>query len=277
MKKTILYFFTLTIFYSLNAQVTLPYNTGFENATDKEFWQEYKLGTSTFGEWNFSSINGNIDPACVSHDYSPSSGGTLNDNWFVSPSFSIENGGKLDSISYRFSGLEKPQDGDTIGVYLLQGNQNPDSASKIIQLIDFRGEKVTNDHSYRSDTSISLESFDGKSFIALRYRNTNCSAKWLTVQFDDVFISKTPEVIDNVFSFENKVSIFPNPATNIIFLKNINTNSLIEIYNANGQLIKSKIQVEKNNSIDISSLPKGVYILQLIVMNKTSTIKILKK
>src|ERR1035437_10386082 len=108
----------LTLFsISLKAQVSLPYYTGFDNASQKAGWTEYRKAATTFSHWGYSG--GYSAPGGIEHDYSPSTGITLTDNWYVSPAFSITNGGRLDSIRYNFWGYSVPSTGDTIAIYLL--------------------------------------------------------------------------------------------------------------------------------------------------------------
>ncbi len=130
------------------AQVELPYYSGFDNAEQKAGWTEYQTASTEFSHWNYATFGAHSDPSFISHDYSPSTGITLTDNWFVSPGFSIADGGKLDSVWYKFSGFSTPTDGDTIGIYLLSGSQDPDTATRLL-LYDFRGEDYITDNSYR--------------------------------------------------------------------------------------------------------------------------------
>jgi len=59
-----------------------------------------------------------------------------------------------------------------------------------------------------------------------------------------------------------KISIYPNPTNNTLFIKTENNNSLqYQITNSIGQLIKHENL--KGNRIDVSSLRKGLYFIQL--------------
>lgn len=62
----------------------------------------------------------------------------------------------------------------------------------------------------------------------------------------------------------NTVAIYPNPATtNVsIKLKKSVTNGTVDIYNWNGQLLKSS-KIHQNTTIDISDLITGVYTLRI--------------
>ncbi|MBA3901786.1 MAG: DUF4397 domain-containing protein [Bacteroidetes bacterium] len=82
--------------------------------------------------------------------------------------------------------------------------------------------------------------------------------------------------------FKNNFLIYPNPVSN-----NINftldadlNNATVEIINLSGQVVKSleqrNIQHSTNQSIDISSLPSGVYIFSIKTQNEVMVKKITK-
>ncbi|MFT5779726.1 MAG: hypothetical protein ACI837_002685, partial [Crocinitomicaceae bacterium] len=146
---------TLTSF-QLKSQVSLPYFSGFDDAAQQDGWIEYKTASTLFSNWGYGTIDAYSAPTCVGHDYSPSTGITLTDNWFVSPGFSITNGGLVDSIRYMFSGFSTPTTGDTIGVYLLNGSQDPTLATSETLLFDFRGSEYVADNVYRVKTDLIL-------------------------------------------------------------------------------------------------------------------------
>lgn len=63
------------------------------------------------------------------------------------------------------------------------------------------------------------------------------------------------------------ITIGPNPASNVLYLynKENNCNLLAKVFNVNGQLIYSRVIAPEQQSINISSLPKGQFILKLSV------------
>ncbi|MEM6721680.1 MAG: T9SS type A sorting domain-containing protein [Bacteroidota bacterium] len=73
-----------------------------------------------------------------------------------------------------------------------------------------------------------------------------------------------------------ELSVYPNPVKDIIHITNINTDLIkAEIHNVNGQLVLSK--ENKLTSINVNSLPSGIYMLKLYSDKAQKTIKILKK
>ena len=79
----------------------------------------------------------------------------------------------------------------------------------------------------------------------------------------------------NEISVSDIIRIYPNPVTEKL---NINTNGTVDkvsIYNVSGQQVLSLKNVE--NSINVSHLSDGVYILRMIVDGQESVHKIMKK
>ena len=68
------------------------------------------------------------------------------------------------------------------------------------------------------------------------------------------------------FSINKELKIFPNPATNFIQLKESTKVGAIIIYNLIGRKIKSFTPV-KDKAYQITDLPKGIYLIQLIDLN----------
>lgn len=83
----------------------------------------------------------------------------------------------------------------------------------------------------------------------------------------------TTQVNENSYA---KFFIYPNPATNIIFLRSdqiINAN--LEIIDIKGKLVTSKKIV--NNKIDLSNLNRGMYFIKITDFDRTFVYKLIKK
>lgn len=74
---------------------------------------------------------------------------------------------------------------------------------------------------------------------------------------------------------KNKVNIIPNPATNSITISNITSeNYTVEIFNVIGNAV---LKVSNQNSIDISKLTTGIYMVLVQQGNQTQIQKLIKK
>ncbi|HLN52673.1 MAG TPA: T9SS type A sorting domain-containing protein [Lentimicrobium sp.] len=73
------------------------------------------------------------------------------------------------------------------------------------------------------------------------------------------------------------VSVYPNPATNLITVNSNQSIDHIEIYNVSGQLAMTVPSVSRSTSVDISSLTKGIYLIKTISDETIMTRKFVKR
>ena len=71
------------------------------------------------------------------------------------------------------------------------------------------------------------------------------------------------------------INIFPNPTSGHINIRGLNQAANVSICNTQGKLLKSYEEV--NNSIDISDLKPGIYILVLKAEGQSLVRKIVKE
>ena len=71
----------------------------------------------------------------------------------------------------------------------------------------------------------------------------------------------------------------PNPASDTvnITLSNANENATLEIFNTQGKQVLTSDLNAKQNQIDISELPQGMYILKVTSENGVQTERLLKE
>ncbi len=81
---------------------------------------------------------------------------------------------------------------------------------------------------------------------------------------------------DNIQENDYQINIVPNPAKNFITINGLEANSQIFIYNSNGKLLIDS-RLNKNNTLDISQLPEGVYFLRTSEPEKEILLKFIKK
>lgn len=71
------------------------------------------------------------------------------------------------------------------------------------------------------------------------------------------------------------IEIFPNPVNDILNITKVSNNATFTIYNITGQIIsKGKVI---NNKVDVASLAKGVYMIDVSEKGTTSKLKFIKK
>ena len=87
-----------------------------------------------------------------------------------------------------------------------------------------------------------------------------------------------PFILGTLSTQENNklgVNIFPNPAVDVLNITKVSNNATFAIYNVAGQFISNgKVT---NNKVNVSSLAKGVYFIEISEKGATSKMKFIKK
>ncbi len=259
MKYHILVFSTI-LFLKYQAQ----YYSGFDTSTEQNGWVEYKKEAQQFSHWGYSN-NAYSPSNSISHDYSPSTGIGLTDNWYVSPGFSGASPSQLDSIRYAFSGFSTPDVGDTVALYLLLGDSDPDNASSRVLLFDFRGSEYITDNTYRIKTNLTFPVSQETAYLAIRYRNTDCSSKWLTVAFDNISISSNTVGINHFDNIQELAKLFPSPFTDLLHIS-VQTEAKLHLLDITGKEVLQKTLNKGDNviNIDEENIEEGTYIALII-------------
>jgi ligand-binding sensor domain-containing protein len=74
-----------------------------------------------------------------------------------------------------------------------------------------------------------------------------------------------------------QISVSPNPASDVVYINAKQIASQVNLLNTSGQLVMSRVPTANSFTMDVNTLPQGVYILQMIFDNQISTQKILIK
>ena len=79
---------------------------------------------------------------------------------------------------------------------------------------------------------------------------------------------------NNVEIIENSISVFPNPTRNTITIKSDELIEKVVLYTTGGKAVITKV---KKNTLDLSALNKGIYLLNINTKTKTINKKIIKE
>lgn len=237
-----------------NAQTPLPYSTSFESTADITGWTQYRLGTSMHAlyEWNF--VGGDLN-----HYYPVGDTDPMND-WMVSPPFDFSSGATIDSLTFKAGGFGMPIGIDTVAMYLITGDQNPDNATSMQLLHLFTDSTYTFDNVARPVYNTIIPPTAGTSYIGFRYQT---EGNWLDVFIDDVNISGEPVAICDCYPTAAVQHAFPNPATNQFQLQRNATMPLlgVELYSMQGRLVRSYSGAI--GSFGLEGVAPGLYLLRI--------------
>jgi hypothetical protein len=120
--------------------------------------------------------------------------------------------------------------------------------------------KTDNSELKASLSSIQKISFSG-SDIVINYTSGN--ADQIALNQINKIIFGTISGLNNMYLSQNDITVFPNPATDFISLKNVTTNQKLIIYSVSGlEIMTHKINV-LDEKIDINQLKQGIYIIRV--------------
>ena len=97
------------------------------------------------------------------------------------------------------------------------------------------------------------------------YKNT------VIIPLADIRKITCSETVNTEENSDLALDIFPNPVHDILTFRNLQGTQTISLYAIDGHLMKT-IEVSGNQSIDISELPIGLY----LVKTQTQTLKMIK-
>ncbi len=80
--------------------------------------------------------------------------------------------------------------------------------------------------------------------------------------------------VDNENMNLANLDIYPNPTSGIVYVKLPEANSMLKVYDVSGKLIMSKHNLSGTAKLDLSNLPKGVYIIKAVSDKDIRTSKI---
>ena len=95
-----------------------------------------------------------------------------------------------------------------------------------------------------------------------------------SINIDDVSLVLTSSLGVDDFSSTEKIELFPNPVKDILSIRSVSILKKLEVFNVLGQKV---IGIENTNSLNVTKLKSGAYILKIVDENDTiSTKKFIK-
>ncbi|MBN2774960.1 MAG: cellulase family glycosylhydrolase, partial [Prolixibacteraceae bacterium] len=91
------------------------------------------------------------------------------------------------------------------------------------------------------------------------------------IKLEELTIETGLQLVEN-----SDLSIYPNPVKNQLFFCHLPENSIMEIFNSEGNKIISE-QMENKKALDVSELIPGVYILRIKTENQVNSFKMIKQ
>ena len=168
---------------------------------------------------------------------------------------------------------------DLSSLVALNGSHNFTTEIRSPNIVEFIFENIQlpfdNDHNdgyvaFKIKTKSTLNIGDTFSNTAKIYFDYNAPIVTNTYTTSVESTLATSEIKNN----KNVISIYPNPVKDILYIESTNEVTKVEIYDTAGRVITS--MGTKGNSVDVSHLPKGNYLIKLFLKDKVSLLKFIK-
>lgn len=112
--------------------------------------------------------------------------------------------------------------------------------------------------------------------FAVKFKFIHNSGDWEAI-IDDYKIDLTFVASTHDLDLAN-LSVYPNPVSNLLNITYKENIANLKVFDLAGRLVKSLTTTNNNNSIDVSNLNSGTYLLRIETeSNKVSTVKFIKQ
>lgn len=251
---------------------------GFDDEKQLTGWSNEHL-ECTEAMWALASKYTVSKPYSVVHTYAEDIPGCSADDWYVSPGFRPKNGAKIEQLSFCSTSLaSNVKEGDTIGVYLLIGNQNPEKASKRVLLYDFRDDNYYyEEEEFRKVTDIAIPASEEMCYLALRYKNQDISKNLYTFYFDDIILSDVTLAGAETIAPVSQLKLFPVPCREEAVLSGLQGPAVIRLLDSMGSELLRINATDATCTIDTRSLPAGNYVVAVENSGRSENLRLIKQ
>lgn len=191
------------------------------------------------------------------------------DNWIISPPIDIRGAGGTLTLSWITQVAAASWDMEHYSVYV---GTSPDRAVLVDSPVSVT---TTLGQGTNAGTPVShtldLTALINEPTIYVALRHYDCTDQdYLSV--DDITVTATTMAVSN--ASKNSLSIYPNPATDVVNIKTDSKVNSVEVYDLAGKKINVNFA---DNKVNVADLAKGNYILKVNDDKGSSTLKFIKK
>ncbi len=241
-----------------NTPASLPFIEGFEGEDVPDCWTTidadgdghdwYVLNNSQSSQGGFVVHSGEGHITSASY----ASVALTPDNWLITPQIAMGTNGHL---SFWAAGQDPSYAAEVFSVYL--STTGPATSDFTVTLLDHQTTTGT-----MTEYTADLSAYAGQNiYIAFRHHDVT---DMFRLNLDDVSITGETSIADVE---SNNVSVYPNPANNVI---NVNANSNIsnvEVFTIAGQKVGDFTANSTNTAISTANLTNGLYMMKIHTEN----------
>jgi len=214
-------------------------------------------------EWEWADYG---DPPGCAKGSGYSGGPVVNEDWLISPELDLEG---FSNITFSFDHARNYGTNDGLEIVIssdYSGSGDPNNANWDLLTSSFSF-PVTGTWTFMDAGTADITSYASDAvYLAYIYTSTSDDAATWEIDNVEVLGIMSTGIIDNSM---NQIALFPNPASNLVNIES-DSDGELSIYSIGGKLLVSNHVSIGNNSIDISELNAGLYIVRTFVKDGTS-------
>ena len=219
--------------------------TNIDNDGDGNSWM------STF------DFNGNLSAwsgtgAYISESYNSTDGALNPDNWLVLPAINIPSTGA--NLCWWVAAQDADYAADHYEVKVSTNGSNPSDFTSVYN--------ETLSSTNWGQRVVNLSDFAGQT-VRIAFVHNNCTNMFI-MKIDDIYVGEGVGINEVE---ENFVSVYPNPANNVINVNATSNISNVEVYTITGQKVGDFTANNTNTTISISNLTSGLYLMRIHTEN----------
>jgi uncharacterized protein (TIGR02145 family) len=164
--------------------------------------------------------------------------------------------------------------GDLLGLNISTTNKNQILGTPVVVANNFLSAFNIGETIYKLGLCTSSSPASGAALLKIPYNRSGSVTFDLMVNAEPKQV--TVDLATGIVMANNKaISVYPNPVNNILYINGLEPNTNLTIYDLGGKVLIS--QKVKNNQIDVSSLQKGIYSIQMEDKNGVVNRKFVKE
>ena len=265
MKKTLLFVALATITGYSNAQVAYS-ASGLADFSAMAIIDADGDGEN-WGVYDFMTANGGA-PVGTSFDsqgellgsFSWDNAALTPDNWVVTPAIDLTSLSAA-TLSWGRASVDPDWEAENYSVYVVTAVDQTALAVALATATPVYTETIAVGDEWLV-RSVNIDLFAGLNNVYVAFRHHDCTDMFLLV-LDDILVENTAGLAENKLD----VSIFPNPASDIL---NINTTlevSSVNVYGLDGKVVLAENVSGFNTQINVTELTSGAYIIEAVGTN----------
>lgn len=268
MKKILLSVVALSLFGSTQAQVAYTASglTEFQNMAvvdadgDTQAWGVYDFMTANGGNPVGTTFDSQGE-LLGSFSWDPATQAALTpDNWVITPAINLASFTAAE-LTWGRASVDPDWAAENYSVYVVAAADQAAAAAALATATPVYNETIATGDEWLT-RSVNLNSFAGQSSVFVAFRHHACTDMFI-LALDDIMVSQPASVLTQELS----VSVYPNPANEVLNFDMMESASSVSIVTLDGKVVLSENVSGNTFSVSVAELTTGMYVYEIVAEN----------